>query len=109
RKHTPLIAVSPEFWKNHPNPYIHLFADLARSKNVVAPPQIGIWPEYRDEMNNAFDEIVLLKKTPREALDYVQNRMQPKFDENQERLRLRDESEKHSSLVRASADRKDLP
>jgi ABC-type glycerol-3-phosphate transport system substrate-binding protein len=91
RKHTPLIKVSESFWKNHPNPYIKLFADLPRGKNTFGPPQLGIWPEYQAELVNAFDEIVLKKKTAKQALDDVQARMQPKLEEYQERLRLRGE------------------
>jgi ABC-type glycerol-3-phosphate transport system substrate-binding protein len=89
KKHSPLVDVSPEFYKKHPNPYIRLFAELPRGKNTYHPPKIGIWPEYQAEMNNAFDEIVLLKKTPKEALDDVQARMQPKMDDYLRLLKLR--------------------
>jgi ABC-type glycerol-3-phosphate transport system substrate-binding protein len=41
---------------------------------------IGIVNEYIDDLNEAFDEIKSLKKTPKEALDYVQARIQKKFD-----------------------------
>jgi ABC-type glycerol-3-phosphate transport system substrate-binding protein len=94
RKHTPLLQVSDAFWKSHPNPYIRLFAELPRGKNAFFPPKIGIWPEYRDELNNAFDEINLLQKTPKEALDEVQARIQPKLDQYQRVLRLREEAGK---------------
>jgi ABC-type glycerol-3-phosphate transport system substrate-binding protein len=89
RKHSPLAKVSESFWKRHPNPYVKLFADLPQGKNAFAPPKIGIWPEYQAEMNNAFDQIALLKKTPKEALDAVQARMQPKLDEYLKIRRLR--------------------
>jgi multiple sugar transport system substrate-binding protein len=89
KKHTPLVKVSEGFLKHHPNPYIRLFAGLPRGKNTYPPPKLGIWPEYQAEMNNAFDEITLLKKTPKEALDAVQARMQPKLDEYLKILRLR--------------------
>ncbi|MBW3623139.1 MAG: ABC transporter substrate-binding protein [Armatimonadetes bacterium] len=91
RKHTPLVEVSEEFRKNHPNPYIELFAELPKGKNNYAPPQLGIWPEYRAELTNAFDEIALLKKTPKEALDAVQARMQPIMDDYLKVQRLRGE------------------
>jgi multiple sugar transport system substrate-binding protein len=89
RKHSPLIQVSEDFYKHHPNPFIHLFYSLAASPNAIVAPKLGIWPEYQTELNNAFDEITLQKKTPKEALDYVQARMQPKLDEYLERQRLR--------------------
>jgi multiple sugar transport system substrate-binding protein len=90
-KYSALRDVSPAFWQQHPNPYIRLFAEQAHGKNAINIPPLGIWPEYQAEMNNAIDEIVLLKKTPRQALDYVQVRMQPKLDKYLHGLRLRGE------------------
>ncbi|HET6385067.1 MAG TPA: ABC transporter substrate-binding protein [Armatimonadota bacterium] len=81
RKFTPLIKVSPWFWKHHPNPYIRLFRDLTLGKNVVATPQTGIWSQYNDELNNAFESVSLDIKSPKQALDDVQQRMQPKLEE----------------------------
>lgn len=88
-KHTPLVKVSESFYAHHPNPYVRLFADLPRTKNAFSPPKLGIWPEYSNELNNAFDEVTLLRKSPKEALDYVQQRIQPKMDEYLERLHAR--------------------
>ena len=93
RKNSPLLAVSPGFYANHPNPFIKLFTDLPKGANVVTPPKIGIWPEYLDALNNAFDEISLEKKTPQEALDAVQARMQPKLDQYLQQLRLRQQQQ----------------
>ncbi len=81
RKHSPLVDVSPEFWKKHPNPYVKLFADLSKSRNAVFPPKLGIWPQYSQEMDNAFQSVNLREKTPQQALDAVQARMQPKLDD----------------------------
>ncbi|NUQ70228.1 MAG: ABC transporter substrate-binding protein [Chthonomonadales bacterium] len=81
RKHSPLINVSERFWRTHPNPYVRLFSDLARGPNAISPPKLPLWPEYGSELSNAFDEIALLKKTPAQALDAVQARMQPKLDQ----------------------------
>lgn len=92
RKHSPLAKVSPEFWAKHPNPYVKLFADLARGKNTVFPPKFGIWPEYSAELDNAFQLINLQEKTPKEALDAVQARMQPKLDDYLRIRRLRGEA-----------------
>lgn len=89
RKHSPLRKVSPEFLRENPNPYVKLFAELASSPNVRTPPALGIWPEYQDALNNAFDQIALQKKTAKEALDEVQKRMQPKLEDNLKLLRLR--------------------
>lgn len=93
RKHTPLRDVSPEFWKKHPNPYIRLFADLPKGRNAVIAPKMPLWPEYQAELNNAFDQIVLLKTTPKVALDEVQVRMQQKLDDFLYVKRLRKETD----------------
>ena len=90
RKQSALALVSDEFWRKHPNPFIHLFADLARSRNALTPPPLGIWPEYESELNNAYSEVSLLKKTPQEALDDVQARMAPKAEQDLQRLKLRE-------------------
>jgi ABC-type glycerol-3-phosphate transport system substrate-binding protein len=99
RKHSCLKNVSPEFWKNHPNPFVHLFAELASGKNVITPPKIGLWPELHDAMTNAFDQIALEKKTPKEALDEVQAVMQPKLDALLKIQRLRDQQEARTAAV----------
>jgi ABC-type glycerol-3-phosphate transport system substrate-binding protein len=89
RKHSPLVKVSERFWREHPNPYIRLFSEMAWSKNAVNAPQVGIWTEFGQEMTNAFEEVYLLQKTPKEALDKVQARMQPKLDAYLRLLELR--------------------
>ncbi len=93
RKHSPLAVVSDEFYTKLPNPYIRLFSDLPRGKNTYFPPQIGIWPEYSDELTNAIDKVSLLKATPKEALEAVQIRMQAKLDQYLDRLKIRNEHE----------------
>ncbi len=80
RKQSPLIKVSDAFYSKHPNPFIRVFADTPKLPYSVHPPMIGIVNEYIDDLNEAFDEIKSLKKTPKEALDYVQARIQKKFD-----------------------------
>ncbi len=91
KKQTPLKYVTPEFIATHPNPYIKLFIDVAQEKNAVVAPQVGIWPEYLDELNNAYDQISLLHLTPAEALKRVRERMQPKLDHYLQRLKMRNE------------------
>jgi multiple sugar transport system substrate-binding protein len=80
RKQSPLVNVSPQFIKEHPNPFIKVFNDTPKLKVSVVPPLIGIVNEYTDDLGEAFDEIKSLKKTPKQALDYVQDRIQKKFD-----------------------------
>lgn len=90
KKHTPLIEVSDKFLNTHPNRYIRLFVDLAKGKNAVSAPQIGIWTEYQAELNDAFEQVYLMKKSPKQALDDVQARVQPIFDRYLETLRKRE-------------------
>ena len=93
RKNSPLRTVSDAFWKEHPNPFIRLFDDLPRHPQAVIPMKLGIWPEYSSELGAAFDEIALLRKTPQEALDDVQVRMQARLDEYRLRLKARGEAQ----------------
>jgi multiple sugar transport system substrate-binding protein len=80
RKFTPLLDVSPRFLREHPNPYIQVFIDLAKSKNAFIGPQMPLWQEYQAEMATAFDQIWLAEKTPEAALRDVETRMQRKLD-----------------------------
>lgn len=91
RKNSPLALVSDDFWNRHEHRFIRLFDRLARSKSVILSPKLGIWPEYSEELNNAFEEVMLMQKTPKQALDDVTARMQPKLDQYRERLRRRGE------------------
>jgi maltose-binding protein MalE len=91
KKITPLKAVSPGFIENHPNPFIKLFIKMSYSKGAVSTPKLGIWSQYKDEISSAFDDITLMTKTPKQALDDVTNRMQPMLDQYQYRLHLRGE------------------
>ena len=91
RKNSPLRNVSANFLNTHPNPFIRMFTDLSYKPSIITSPKIGIWPEYQDAMKNAYDEIQLEKKTPKEALDAVQAAMQPKMDEYLKQLKARRE------------------
>jgi len=92
RKHTPFAQVRQEFLAQHPNPFIEVFIDVARGPNTFVTPPIGIWQEYQTELSVAFDEIWLCQATPEEALQRVQDRMQPMFDQELRRLRRRKSS-----------------
>jgi multiple sugar transport system substrate-binding protein len=91
KKLSPLSEVSQEFLTTHPNPRIKLFTDLAHSKNAFGAPKMGIWTEYSNEINAAFDSVMLMQKTPQKAMDDVAARMQPKLDTYMRRLRERGE------------------
>jgi multiple sugar transport system substrate-binding protein len=80
RKFTPLIDVTPEFLRKHPNPAIEVFINLAHSSNAVSVPHLSIWNEYQDELNAAFDEIWLCRETPQQALSHTRERVQKRVD-----------------------------
>jgi multiple sugar transport system substrate-binding protein len=69
QKHSSLAKASDGFWKNHPNPYIKMFASLADTPHVFATPKLGVWNEYGREVNFAVDKIQNLSSTPKAALD----------------------------------------
>ncbi len=73
-KNSPLARVSEEFFNNHPNKYIRLFDELARSPNAFNVPQVGIFPQISGEMSVAFQEVNSEQKTPKQALDDAQRR-----------------------------------
>ncbi|MGQ9730299.1 MAG: ABC transporter substrate-binding protein [Candidatus Zipacnadales bacterium] len=80
RKFTPLLDVSEAFLAEHPNPYIDVFINLAKSPNAFIPPEIPLWQEYQAELSTAFDQIWLAERTPEEALRAVEERMQRKLE-----------------------------
>ncbi|HUJ10000.1 MAG TPA: ABC transporter substrate-binding protein [Verrucomicrobiae bacterium] len=80
RKFSPLAKVSDGFIKNHPNPYIKTFIQLANSPNAHFAPRLSVWAEYNDEMNVAVDQVIGLITSPQAALDAVQQRMQWRLD-----------------------------
>ncbi|MFM7458575.1 MAG: extracellular solute-binding protein [bacterium] len=64
-----------EFIKKHPNPYIEVFMDLAESSNAVYFPHLSFSKEYKREIKKAFDKVLRLEMSPKEALDDLQRRM----------------------------------
>ena len=80
RKFSPFVKVSDDFYKNHPNPYIKVFIEMAKSSNARYVPRLTVWAEYNDEMSVAANKVVTLVATPKDALDEVQTRIQWRFD-----------------------------
>ena len=74
-KNSPLNKVSEDFLKNHQNAYIRLFDQLARSPKAINIPPIGIYPQISSEMTVAFQEVNGEQKTPKQALDDAQARI----------------------------------
>lgn len=80
RKHSPLKRVSEEFYEQHSNPYIRMFAELGASPNAYAAPKTGVWREFEREMDNEVDRIQSLSVSPLEGLSRVQRNMQRAVD-----------------------------
>ena len=76
-KFSPLIYSDREsFIKSHPNPYIKVFIDLARSKDAQYFPQFPFYQMYSRELRKAFEEVIRLETTPETALNKLQNKIQ---------------------------------
>lgn len=80
KKHSPLAQVSPEFIAKHPNPFIQVFQDAANGKNTISTPKTPIWPQWSEEIGAATQAINNGTKTPKQALQYVEEKMQPHLD-----------------------------
>jgi ABC-type glycerol-3-phosphate transport system substrate-binding protein len=74
RKFSALIDYSDDFVEQHPNPYIKVFIELAKSPNGKTTPRTPIWESYEDELIVAADRVYRHIATPRDALGYAQNR-----------------------------------
>lgn len=77
RKHTPLAEVSDQFWREHQNPRVKLFWELASSENAFSTPRTPIWPAWSSEIGAAIQDITLGKASAKEALQRVQDRVEP--------------------------------
>ena len=79
-KNSPLAKVSQQFIDYHPNPYIQVFEDCARSPSSFACPQIPIWPEISDELVVASQKCYLLEQSADEAMKASQARLTQKWN-----------------------------
>jgi multiple sugar transport system substrate-binding protein len=79
RKFSPLKNVSDRFWREHPNPYIRMFRDLAMGPNAIASPRMGIWNEYNRELVAAADAIQNLTPVAG-VLNGLESRIQLSYD-----------------------------
>ena len=80
KKFSPLRETSPGFYDTHPNPYIDVFVEMAKSPHWFTTPKTVLADLLNDETRSMADSIWLGDKTAQEALTYVQNRMQPQLD-----------------------------
>ena len=80
RKFSPFVKFSDGFVKDHPNPYVKVFIELANSPHAQVSPRLSIWGDYNEELRVAIDRVMSLVMTPKEALAQAQKRTQWKFD-----------------------------
>ena len=80
-KNSPLAQVSENYLNNHPNPYIEIFDHLAASPGAHGNPQLPVYPEILQELNNAIERIYLLQAPTDDALRQAQARAQAKWDQ----------------------------
>ncbi len=78
-KFSPLVQVSKSFYDDHPHPEIRLFRELAESPNAIPSPRIGIFDDFRQELDHAIDSVLLLQSTPREAALQAQEKLQARL------------------------------
>jgi len=90
QKHSPLTYVSDRFYREHPNPFIQLFYDLAKSERAFIQPKTAIWQPYKDELNNAFQRVWTQGVDPAIALGDVDRRIQPQLDQQISRRERRE-------------------
>ncbi len=67
-KHLPLARVPDSFRQGHPNRFLKVFEDLARSPEACVIPTSIVWREYSDEYKRGFDHIWHWQ-VPKSALD----------------------------------------
>lgn len=74
KKFTPLKNHSAEFFAKHENPYIKVFIDLANSPNATYFPQVQYVSRYKREIKEAYNRVLRLEQSPKEALDELQKK-----------------------------------
>jgi multiple sugar transport system substrate-binding protein len=88
-KLSPRREVSEDFFRTHPNPYIHVFDELAASPNAFPLPPITNWTEIADELSIIAERVNLQDGATEQIIQTQAARAQRKFVESQERARLR--------------------
>jgi multiple sugar transport system substrate-binding protein len=83
-KNSPLRVWSPFFAEHHPHPFIGVFRELARSPRAYHAPLMGIFQEYRREINIAFDKVRLGQSAPEPAMAFAQARVAESWREHRQ-------------------------
>ncbi len=75
QKFTPLNTHSESFIQKHPNQYIEIFIDLAKSPNAKYFPQLPFSQMYKREIKDAYLKVIRRELNPDEALKRLQIKM----------------------------------
>jgi|GEM_PF-361084 ABC-type glycerol-3-phosphate transport system substrate-binding protein len=77
---SPLAVESPEYFQNHPNPYVDVFEALAASPNARPLPRLIDWPQIADELEQVAEHSYLLEGTTAQNLSAAQVRCQKELN-----------------------------
>jgi multiple sugar transport system substrate-binding protein len=88
-KGSPLSKVSPGFLRAHPNPYMHVFEQVAASPIAKGPQQVAIFPEMTEQVNYVTQRLMALDGTPEELLRESQQRLDERYARHKDRERAR--------------------
>jgi len=77
---SPLSVESPEYFQNHPNPYVDVFEALAASPNARGLPRLIDWPQIADELGQVGERSYLLEGTTAQILSDAQRRCQQELN-----------------------------
>lgn len=75
-KNSPLVKVSEEFLRNHPNPHIDVYERLLASPNARPTPASPIWLEIRNELIALAQNVSINGADAEKELHAVQKRLQ---------------------------------
>lgn len=90
KKFSPLIISDrKEFINKHPNPYIKVFIDAAKSKNASYFPSTTAFQMYKRELRRAFSEVMRLEISPEDALNDIQAKMEKELQRQEKYNKLR--------------------
>ncbi len=82
-KVSPFRHPSPEFFKDHPNPYIRVFDALADSPDVFGPPKMPMFQHASMEMLFMLESVLQGVRGPDEAVKATQAKIDTIVDEYQ--------------------------
>jgi len=74
---SPMISVNmdPEFVRTHDNPVVELNAQLAMGETAFRAPHIPVYQYMVNELDDAIDEVVYLRKDARTALEEAEKKV----------------------------------